>query len=170
MQAVLYAMKLHALSWLENQFIEPYSITVYLIIKWQARRNEKNIRGEQLHQLSESAHSDWKRTNASSKNCLGPSRQDSIRSDGPVVYFFFKVLCTACETPCCLKPCLLLKLWGVSTYYMLGYVSTFDLGIFYKLYKTNKSNQYYNISAGLPFITRELRYSIWYLISIHRPY
>ena len=106
MQAVLYAMKLHALSWLENQFIEPYSITVYLIIKWQARRNEKNIRGEQLHQLSESAHSDWKRTNASSKNCLGPSRQDSIRSDGPVVYFFFKVLCTACETPCCLKPLL----------------------------------------------------------------
>ena len=99
-------MKLHALSWLENQFIEPYSITVYLIIKWQARRDEKKYWGEQWHPLCESAHSDLIEIELSSKNWLGPSPQDSIHSDGPVVYFFFKVLCTACETPCCLKPLL----------------------------------------------------------------
>ena len=138
----MYAMKLHALSWLENQFIEPYSITVYLIIKWQGCRNEKKYWGEQWHPLCESAHSDLIEIKLSSKNWLGPSPQASIRSDGPVIYFFFKVLCTACETPCCLKP--LLTVEALRSLHLL-HVRVPTL-----LFKCNKSN---NFNRGFSIIT-----------------
>ena len=45
----------------------------------------------------------------------------SLGSDGTVVYFFLKFFVLHAKHPVAWSPCLLLKLWGVSTYYMLGY-------------------------------------------------